>query len=78
MNAIGDIVRYGRPDDYVVKHAERIESLTTDEVNAAAKTIDPNALTWVVVGDLSKIEQPIRDLKLGTVSVIDADGNVVK
>jgi predicted Zn-dependent peptidase len=77
MNAIGDIVRYDRPDDYVVKHAARIESLTTDDVNAAAKTIDPSALTWVVVGDLSKIEQPIRDLKLGTVTVIDADGHEV-
>jgi hypothetical protein len=32
----------------------------------------------VVVGDLSKIEQPIRDLKLGTVTVIDADGHEVK
>jgi predicted Zn-dependent peptidase len=78
MNAIGDIVRYDRPDDYVVKHAAQIESLTTDQVNAAAKTIDPHALTWVVVGDLSKIEQPIRDLKLGTVTVIDADGHEVK
>jgi predicted Zn-dependent peptidase len=78
MNEIGDIVRYDRPDDYVVKHAAQIESLTTDDVNAAAKTLDPNAVTWVVVGDLSKIEQPIRDLKLGTVTVIDADGHEVK
>ncbi|MGN6113647.1 MAG: M16 family metallopeptidase [Luteimonas sp.] len=78
MDAIGGIVRYGRPDDYVVRHAEQVKALTTDEVNAAAKAIDPKALTWVVVGDLSKIEQPIRDLKLGTVTVIDADGHEVK
>ena len=78
MGEIGDIVRYGRPDDYVMKHAAELKALTTDEVNAAAKAIDPKALTWVVVGDLSKIEQPIRDLKLGTVTVIDADGHVVK
>jgi predicted Zn-dependent peptidase len=77
MNAIGDIVRYDRPDDYVVRHAAHLKSLTTDEVNAAAKAIDPKALTWVVVGDLSKIEQPIRALELGTVTVIDADGKPV-
>ncbi|HTL13524.1 MAG TPA: pitrilysin family protein, partial [Thermomonas sp.] len=77
MNAIGDIVRYDRPDDYVVRHAAHLKSLTTDEVNAAAKAIDPKALTWVVVGDLSKIEQPIRALDLGTVTVIDADGKPV-
>jgi predicted Zn-dependent peptidase len=77
MNEIGDIVRYDRPDNYVVKHAAQVEALTTDDVNAAAKDLDPKAMTWVVVGDLSKIEQPIRDLKLGTVTVIDADGHPV-
>jgi hypothetical protein len=43
----------------------------------AAKAIEPNALTWVVVGDLSKIEQPVRALGLGEVSVVDADGKPV-
>jgi hypothetical protein len=32
----------------------------------------------VIVGDLSKIEQPVRALNLGEVHVIDADGNPVK
>ncbi len=77
MGAIGGIVRYDRPDDYVVRNAEKIEALTPDDVNEAIKTIDPKALTWVVVGDLSKIEQPIRDLDIGTVTVIDADGKPV-
>lgn len=77
MGAIGGIVRYDRPDDYVVRNAAKIKALNPAEVNAAAKAIDPKALTWVVVGDLSKIEQPIRDLKLGTVTVIDADGKPV-
>ena len=38
------------------------------------QTLDPEALTWVVVGDLSKIEKPVRALKLGEVQVLDADG----
>ncbi|MDG6348780.1 pitrilysin family protein [Luteimonas sp. 8-5] len=74
MGAIGDIVQYGRPDDYVTRHAAEIKALTVEQVAEAAKAIDPDALTWVVVGDLSKIEQPIRDLALGEVTVIDADG----
>ena len=78
MGAIGDIVQYDRPDDYVTRHATEVKALTVDQVVAAAAAIDPDALTWVVVGDLSKIEQPIRDLHLGTVTVIDADGNPVK
>jgi hypothetical protein len=35
-------------------------------------------MTWVIVGDLSKIEAPVRALNLGEVQVIDADGNPVK
>ncbi|MEO5628451.1 MAG: pitrilysin family protein [Thermomonas sp.] len=69
---------YERPDDYVFQRKAEIEGMTTAQVNAAAKTIDPKALTWVIVGDVSKIEAPIRALKIGPVQVIDADGNVKK
>jgi hypothetical protein len=77
MNEIGDIVRYDRPDDYVFKRKAEVESLTPAQVQAAAGTIDPKALTWVVVGDLDKIEQPVRALGLGEVSIVDADGKPV-
>ncbi|MEO5560285.1 MAG: pitrilysin family protein [Dokdonella sp.] len=70
---------YDRPDDYVQTLKPRIEAQTDAAVQAAAKeVIQPSALTWVVVGDLKKIEQPIRALKIGDVKVIDADGKVVR
>ena len=78
LGEIGDIVQYARPDDYVARNAAEIKALTPEQVAAAAKGIDPSALTWVVVGDLSKIEQPIRALELGEVTVIDADGKVAQ
>ena len=56
----------------------RIQALTPAKVNAAAATIKPDSLTWIIVGDLSKIETPIRQLKLGDVKVVDADGKVVR
>ena len=68
---------YARPDDYVFKRKAEIEALTPAQVDAAAKTLDPNKLTWVIVGDLGKIEQPVRALKLGEVTVLDADGKPV-
>ncbi len=74
LGAIGGIVRYGRPDDYVFKRKAEIEAMTPAQVAQAAATLDPNALTWVVVGDLKQIERPVRALKLGEVTVIDADG----
>jgi predicted Zn-dependent peptidase len=78
MGAIGGIVRYQRPDDYVRTLKDRTEAVSLDAARAAAGLIKPAALTWVVVGDLSKIEAPVRALKLGTVSVIDADGKAVR
>ncbi len=69
---------YERPDDYVFQRKAEIEGMTTAQVDAAAKTIDPKALTWVIVGDVSKIEAPIRALKFGPVQVIDADGTIKK
>ncbi|MGH8078109.1 MAG: M16 family metallopeptidase, partial [Lysobacter sp.] len=70
-------VRYDRPDDYVTRRNAEIEALTPEQVAQAAKAIDPNALTWVVVGDLKQIQQPVSALKLGPVQVLDADGKQV-
>jgi predicted Zn-dependent peptidase len=77
MGTIGGIVRYGRPDDYILRRKTEIESLTPAQVAAAARAIEPDALTWVVVGDLSKIESSVRALNLGEVAVVDADGKPV-
>ena len=77
LGAIAGIVRYERPDDYVVQRRGKIEALTPAVVQSAAKAIDPNALTWVIVGDLSKIEASVRALDLGEVQVVDADGKPV-
>ncbi|TWT19289.1 insulinase family protein [Luteimonas marina] len=77
MGTIGGIVRFGRPDDYVFKRKAEVEAITPEQVMTAAKTIDPDALTWVIVGDLKQTEAPVRALGLGEVRVIDADGKQV-
>jgi zinc protease len=77
MGAIGGIVRFERPDDYVVQRKAKIEALTAEQVNAMARTIKPEALTWVVVGDLKQIEDKVRALNLGEVHVVDTDGKPV-
>lgn len=65
--------RFGRPDDYVTTLKAGHEALTLDDLHAAAQEVlRPGQLTWVIVGDLAKIEQPIRDMELGEVAVIEA------
>ena len=75
--SIADIVRYGRPDDYVLQRSARIKSITLGDVQRAAAGIQPDALTWVVVGDLSKIKDKIAALNIGPITVLDADGKPV-
>ncbi len=77
MGTIGGIVRYGRADDYVFTRKAEIEAMTPEQVREAAATLDPDALTWVVVGDLKQVEAPVRALGLGEVVVVDADGKPV-
>lgn len=65
--------RYGRPDEYVMTLKEKYENLAIANLHeAAAEVLKPEKLTWLIVGDLSKIEQPIRDMNLGQVTVIEA------
>ena len=79
LGAISGIVQYDRPDDYVQTLKSRLEAVTPAAAETAIREIiSPEAMTWVIVGDLGKIEAPVRALKLGDVQVIDADGNAVK
>ena len=70
---------YGRPDNYVQTLKARMQDQKKTDIEAAAReVIKPEALTWVIVGDLKQIEKPIRALKLGSVKVMDADGKVIR
>jgi zinc protease len=56
--------------------SSHIRALRTTDLDAAAKeVIHPDQLVWVIVGDRAKIEPGIRELNLGEIHFIDADGN---
>ena len=79
LTTIGSINRYGRPDDFVTWRKGKIEKMTPAGVQeVATRAFKPEALTWIVVGDLSKIEAGIRALNIGEVKVLDADGKVLR
>ncbi|HET9484880.1 MAG TPA: insulinase family protein, partial [Xanthomonadales bacterium] len=79
QGAVRGIVAYGRPDDWVQTMKPRLEALTDAEIHAAAREVmHPESLTWVIVGDLEKIEAPIRKLDLGPIKVMDVDGKVLR
>jgi zinc protease len=75
--SMGEIVRYGLPDDYFNTYADKVKALGMDDMKAAASTVvHPDNLVWVVVGDREKTEPVVKKLNLGTVRLMDADGNI--
>jgi zinc protease len=67
------------PGDYYSHYATSIAAKSEEDIHAAATDLlGTRALTWVVAGDLSKIEERVRKLGLGEVKVIDADGKEIR
>jgi zinc protease len=74
-----DILTYGLPDNYLNDFVAQVEALTPAQLQAAAaELVHPDALTWIVIGDLSSIEANVRKLAMGEVEVLDAQGNVLR
>ncbi len=74
LYALEEQVKYNRGDDYWPGYAGRIRNLTVSDIqNAANKVIKPSQLTWIIVGDRSKIEKGIAELNLGEIHLIAAE-----
>jgi len=74
-----NILTFGLPDSYWNDFVGKVTALTPAQfADAATKLIDLNGLTWIVVGDLEKIEAKVRALNLGEVTVLDTDGHTLR
>ena len=72
--ALTQIALYDLPDDYFATFVPRIEALTPDEVTrAAARYLQPDRLTTLIVGDLEAVRADLDRLQLGEPVVLSAD-----
>lgn len=63
MGGMESNLLYDRPDNYYETLASRYRALTAPALDAAAKAaIDPSKLTWVVIGDASKVKAQLDAL----------------
>ncbi|NJL29466.1 MAG: prolyl oligopeptidase family serine peptidase [Thermoanaerobaculia bacterium] len=75
MGSLAWMTLHGLPADYWTSYAAGMRDLTPPGVaEVARETLHPDDVTWVVVGDRSKIEAEIRELGWGEIGFIDADG----
>ena len=70
--------RFGRPYNWITTLPGAYAALKPETITTSAQLLHPDAMTWVVVGDLSKIEAKVRALKLGNVEVWDAEGHKLR
>ncbi len=69
---------YGRPFTYVETLGQRYSALTPEALDKAARAlIDPSKLSWVVVGDKSKIEGQLKALGM-PITEIDSGAPAAK
>ena len=77
-NQITTLWAVGLPLTELQREPNELQKSTLDSVNAAArKYAAPGAATLLLVGDLSKIESGVRELNLGEVVILDAEGRPV-
>ena len=78
VNYLRHVDRFDLAADYIEGLPARYSAITPERLTEISGLLDPAAMTWVIVGDLSQIEADVRALDLGPVEVRDARGNVVR
>ena len=77
-NDLSEIITYGLADDYWDKYSNNVRNLTRKRlIDAAASTIKPENLIWVIVGDRSKIEDKISALSSQDIKILDRNGEEI-
>lgn len=78
-NDLQRMVVYGLPENYFDGYAAAINDATATSVSTAARAVvGDGPTTWVIVGDRASIEPRLRELGLGDVQVVDAQGRPVQ
>ncbi len=67
-NLLGDLLQSGLPLNFYDSYVARLSSLQIADIERAASSLlSPQNTIWMVVGDRSVIEKPLRDLGIGDI-----------
>ncbi len=78
LGAMREILVYGVEEDYYETYPSKVSELSLDEISAAAKkTVMPDRMVWIVVGDKEKVAKGVDELGFGELRFLTADGDVV-
>ena len=73
---LNNIATYNLSFDYVKQREDIVRNFTQDELKALAqKYIQPERMTYLIIGDARTQLEPLKQLGLGTPILLDRDGN---
>jgi zinc protease len=79
LGDLAEIVTYNLPKDYYKTYPGRVMGLDKSQLEKAAKKVlHPDQLTWIVIGDKSKILDKIKAAGFKEIHLIDPSGNVLE
>jgi zinc protease len=71
---LAELVVYDLPESFFNDYVPKIQAVTAADVQrVASQRLKTQSLVVVVVGDLSKIEKPVRDGNFGPVTIVTPD-----
>ena len=71
--------RYGRRLDYPASLTERYQALRLEDLQSAARdVVQPDSLTWLIVGDLGAIRDQVEAVGIAPIEVWNVDGEPVQ
>lgn len=78
-NQLENVIFYNKGLSYLNTISNTIHDLSLTNVQAAAgQYISPHNITWLLIGDKSKVLQGLKDLNWGELIELDKNGNVMK
>ena len=70
LGELANVWRYDLPDDWITSYLARLREVEVNQVNeAVVRHFDPDTLAIVVVGDLSRVRQPLEALGFPIVEI---------
>jgi zinc protease len=73
--ALVPVALYGLPLDYYNNYVQSIEGVTQADVNRVAQQyVNPGSLAIVIVGDRKTVEQGLKSVNVGPISIRDMAG----
>ena len=78
IQSLMENVRFNRPDNYVPNLTGQYKKLQLADIhNTARQLIQPENLTWMIVGDRKEIVKQIKDIDLGKMIFMNSNGDII-